>query len=780
MIRQKTGNDIKKWIRKRKFLLFLLFSLLSAYYFCLPRNMFPDTPYATVVADRNGELLGARIADDGQWRFPPSETVSEKFKQCLLQFEDRYFYFHWGVNPLSVGRALIQNIRNKEVVSGGSTITMQTIRLMRKKPRTVKEKIIEAVLATRLEFRYSKEKILALYASHAPFGGNVVGLEAAAWRYFGHSSQNLSWAEAATLAVLPNAPSMIHLSKNRQALETKRNRLLKRLLDRNLIDRSAYELALTEPLPSEPLPLPQIAPHLVSLLYRTDKGHYIQTTLEKGFQQQIESLLSRWNAEFMRSDIRNIAALVIDVMNNEITAYCGNVNFNEKKSGNQVDIIHAPRSTGSILKPLLYCAMLQEGELLPNTLLPDIPLNINGFAPQNFDLQFNGAVPASEALARSLNVPAVQMLRKYSVPKFYDLLKKAGLTTLTRPASDYGLSLILGGAEGTLWEIASVYSSMAYTLQTGDYRPGYPSIKRSDGTKKNLKGSSPLFRRGAVWQTFEAIKEVNRPEEIDWHIIPSIRPVAWKTGTSYGFRDAWAVGTTSRYVVAVWAGNANGEGKPGLTGASTAGPVMFDIFNLLPASQWFDIPYDDLTEAEICRESGHLKGRFCEHTDTLLVCPAALRTDPCPYHIPINVTSDERYRVYENCAVGNDIKNKTWFVLPPAWEWYYKQHHPEYKPLPPLKAGCGNSGAINPMQFIYPQNNAIIYIPKQLDGSKGAIVFNLAHSNNDATVFWHLDEEYITSTRYFHQLSLTPVPGEHYVTAVDDRGNTLSIRITCK
>ena len=747
MIRQKTGNDIKKWISKRKFLLFLLFSLLSAYYFCLPRNMFPDTPYATVMADRNGELLGARIADDGQWRFPPSETVSEKFKQCLLQFEDRYFYFHWGVNPLSVGRALIQNIRNKEVVSGGSTITMQTIRLMRKKPRTVKEKIIEAVLATRLEFRYSKEKILALYASHAPFGGNVVGLEAAAWRYFGHSSQNLSWAEAATLAVLPNAPSMIHLSKNRQALETKRNRLLKRLLDRNLIDRSAYELALTEPLPSEPLLLPQIAPHLVSLLYRTDKGHYIQTTLEKGFQQQIESLLSRWNAEFMRSDIRNIAALVIDVMNNEITAYCGNVNFNEKKSGNQVDIIHAPRSTGSILKPLLYCAMLQEGELLPNTLLPDIPLNINGFAPQNFDLQFNGAVPASEALARSLNVPAVQMLRKYSVPKFYDLLKKAGLTTLTRPASDYGLSLILGGAEGTLWEIASVYSSMAYTLQTGDYRPGYPSIKRSDGTKKNLKDSSPLFRRGAVWQTFEAIKEVNRPEEIDWHIIPSIRPVAWKTGTSYGFRDAWAVGTTSRYVVAVWAGNANGEGKPGLTGASTAGPVMFDIFNLLPASQWFDIPYDDLTEAEICRESGHLKGRFCEHTDTLLVCPAALRTDPCPYHIPINVTSDERYRVYENCAVGNDIKNKTWFVLPPAWEWYYKQHHPEYKPLPPLKAGCGNSGAINPMQFIYPQNNAIIYIPKQLDGSKGAIVFNLAHSNNDATVFWHLDEEYITSTR---------------------------------
>ena len=495
MIRQKTGNHIKKWISKRKFLLFLLFSLLSAYYFCLPRNMFPDTPYATVVADRNGELLGARIADDGQWRFPPSETVSEKFKQCLLQFEDRYFYFHWGVNPLSVGRALIQNIRNKEVVSGGSTITMQTIRLMRKKPRTVKEKIIEAVLATRLEFRYSKEKILALYASHAPFGGNVVGLEAAAWRYFGHSSQNLSWAEAATLAVLPNAPSMIHLSKNRQALETKRNRLLKRLLDRNLIDRSAYELALTEPLPSEPLPLPQIAPHLVSLLYRTDKGHYIQTTLEKGFQQQVESLLSRWNAEFMRSDIRNIAALVIDVMNNEITAYCGNVNFNEKKSGNQVDIIHAPRSTGSILKPLLYCAMLQEGELLPNTLLPDIPLNINGFAPQNFDLQFNGAVPASEALARSLNVPAVQMLRKYSVPKFYDLLKKAGLTTLTRPASDYGLSLILGGAEGTLWEIASVYSSMAYTLQTGDYRPGYPSIKRSDGTKKNLKDSSPLFRR---------------------------------------------------------------------------------------------------------------------------------------------------------------------------------------------------------------------------------------------------------------------------------------------
>ena len=408
-----------------------LFLLLLLYLFCLPRQLF-TSPYSTVLVDRNGELLGARIATDGQWRFPPRDNTPEKVATCLVEFEDRQFYRHWGVNPLAIGRAALQNLRHKRIVSGGSTLTMQTIRLARNKPRTFKEKLIEMIGATRLEFRYSKKKILSLYVSHAPFGGNVVGLDAAAWRYFGHSAEELSWAESAMLAVLPNSPAMIHLSKSRQALLDKRNRLLTHLHQKGILDTSTYELAISEPLPQEPLPLPQIAPHLTDHFYQTRNGKYSVSTIDKGIQTQIESLVERWNSEFKRSDIRNMAILVIDIRTNQVIAYCGNVHFDKKKSGNQVDVIRSPRSTGSILKPFLYYAMLQEGEILPNTLLPDVPVNINGFTPQNFNQQFEGAVPASEAIARSLNIPSVTMLQRYGVPKFHNFLKhlKPSLRTL--------------------------------------------------------------------------------------------------------------------------------------------------------------------------------------------------------------------------------------------------------------------------------------------------------------------------------------------------------------
>ena len=594
--------------------------LIIGYIFCLPRQLF-HVPYSTVVTDRNEELLGARIASDGQWRFPPRKTTPEKIKQCLITFEDKHFYHHWGVNPLATGRALYQNLKNKRVVSGGSTLTMQTIRLARNKPRTLGEKVVEMIWATRLEFRASKEEILSMYVSHAPFGGNVVGLDAAAWRYFGHSAEDLSWAESAMLAVLPNAPAMIHLSKGRKTLLSKRNRLLKQLLEEEIIDASTYELAVSEPLPDEPHPLPQIAPHLVSRFYQERNGLYTRSTIDRGIQSHIESLAERWSNEFNRSDIRNLAILVIDIPTNQVVAYCGNVHFDRKQGGSQVDVIQAPRSTGSILKPFLYNAMLQEGSLLPKMLLPDVPVNINGFTPQNFSMQFEGAVPASEALARSLNIPAVTMLQRYGVPKFHHLLQQMEFKTINRTASHYGLSLILGGAEATLWDVTNAYAQMGRSLSSS------PSPTVSQGkeaqilletenteqinndtkqTSRNHKSnhnkqekreqsnSSPLSveedseettsaKTGAAWLTLSALTEVNRPEEIDWKSIPSMQTIAWKTGTSYGFRDAWAVGVTPRYTVGVWVGNATGEGKPGLVGAQTAGPVLFDIFSYLPS-----------------------------------------------------------------------------------------------------------------------------------------------------------------------------------------------------
>ena len=760
-------NFFKRLSVTKKVILCILAFLVTGYIFCLPRHLF-HVPYSTVVTDRNEELLGARIASDGQWRFPPRNTTPEKIKECLITFEDKHFYHHWGVNPFAIGRAFYQNVKNKRIVSGGSTLTMQTIRLARNESRTFREKLIEMIWATRLEFRASKEEILSMYISHAPFGGNVVGLDAAAWRYFGHSADDLSWAESAMLAVLPNAPAMIHLSKGRKTLLDKRNRLLKQLLEKKTIDSSTYELAISEPLPDEPHALPQIAPYLVSRFYQERNGEYSRSTINKGIQTQVEDLAERWSNEFGRSDIRNLAILVIDIPSNQVVAYCGNVHFDRKQGGNQVDVIQAPRSTGSILKPFLYYAMLQEGSLLPDMLLPDVPVNINGFTPQNFSMQFEGAVPASEALARSLNIPAVTMLQRYGVPKFHSFLQQIGLKTINRSSSHYGLSLILGGAEATLWDVTNAYAMMGRSLLQLPQR----SCSLLLPTSRITESTDP-FQPGAVWQTFDALKEVNRPEEIDWKSIPSMQTIAWKTGTSYGFRDAWAVGVTPRYAVGVWVGNATGEGKPGLVGAQTAGPVLFDIFNLLPSSSWFTRPAGIFVEAEVCRKSGHLKGRFCDETDTLLVLPAGLRTEACPYHHLVTLSANEGQRIYENCANTEPTLRKSWFTLPPVWEWYYKQHHPEYKPLPPFKAGCGED-TFQPMQFIYPPMNARIKLPKQLDGSKGFLTVELAHNNPNATVFWHLDETYQAQTQDFHKISLQPAAGKHSLTAVDGEGNTIS------
>ena len=751
---------------------------LICYAFCLPRDLFRDTCYSHVMRDRNGSLLGATIADDGQWRFPPSDSVPEKFAVAITGFEDRWFRFHPGVNPVSLVKAAWRNVREGEVVSGGSTITMQVIRLSRQKERTVRQKIIECILATRLELRCSKDEIMALYAAHAPFGGNVVGLEAAAWRYFGKPSSELSWGEAATLAVLPNSPAMIHPGKNRSLLKQKRDRLLTRLADMGKIDAVTLELSLSEPLPDKPLPLPQHAPHLMS-------AKCSRTTIDISLQKRAEAILERWHQTFSRKGIHDLAAVIIDVQSGNALTYCGNTGYSSGREGCCVDILQSPRSTGSILKPFLYCAALQDGQILPRTLLPDIPVNINGFSPQNYDMQFYGAVPAAEALSRSLNVPAVHLLRSYGVPRFKELLENAGMTTLDRQAEEYGLSLILGGAEGRLYEITAIYAQLASFLQYG-HVPEISfcqdaSAADADSKARHEPARDSRFPFGdpdAIWWTFDALKEVNRPDEMDWRQISSIRKIAWKTGTSYGFRDAWAIGVTPEYAIGVWAGNADGEGVPGLSGATAAGPVMFDLFNMMPATGWFREPvYGEYVEAEVCSLSGHLKGQYCDTADTLYLPKNSLRSIPCPYHLPAYVSADGSCRTSASDAGARQCSI---FHLPPAMEWYYRRHHPEYVPLLPGGSGTAYGNASVPMEFIYPESGSTITIPLQLSGRRKGIVCSLAHSDDNATVYWHLDNSYIGETRYLHQMTLSPAPGDHIITVTDSEGNTLSTRITVK
>ena len=703
-------------MNKKKWIWTIAAALFVAWLLCLPRDLFKGVSYSTVVESAEGELLGARIAADQQWRFPPCDTVPERFAKALVQFEDRRFRWHPGVDPAALGRALVDNVRSGHVVSGGSTLTMQVIRLSRQKERTLWQKMIEAVLATRLELRYSKRRILALYASHAPFGGNVVGLEAASWRYFGRPAAELSWAESATLAVLPNAPASIHMGRSRDELLAKRNRLLLRLKEHGDLSADDYEAAIQEPLPDAPLPLPSWASHYVE---GCPKGVHTRSSLRLTLQRAVEEAVNRRSDELAREGIADMAAVVIDNLSGEVVAYVGNASPYRERTGVSVDIALAPRSTGSILKPFLYKAALEEGVILPRTLLPDIPVNLSGFAPQNFDRQFYGAVPADEALARSLNVPSVFLLRQYGVPKFHALLRSAGLSTLTQTPEHYGLSLILGGAECKLAEITAAYSALA--------------------TENGL----------AQWYTMEALKEVNRPDELDWRLIRSVRKAAWKTGTSYGFRDAWAVGMTPRWTIGVWAGNADGHGVPGLTGARTAGPTLFDILNLLPEDkEWFchSERSEESVWTSVCHDSGMLAGPDCPGED-LLIPAAGLDSEPCPYH-----------------RTGE-------FVLPPVMEWYYRPYHPEY-------TGATARPASTAVQFIYPQSGAVLSIPRQLSGEKEGIVFRAAHHRPDATLWWHMDNSYIGETRFQHELRLTPAPGKHTLTVVDDEGNTAFVRFT--
>jgi len=743
---------------------------------CLPRELFRNVSYSTVVESAEGELLGARIAADEQWRFPPCDTVPERYATALVQFEDRAFWWHPGVNPVALVRAAIDNARAGHVVSGGSTLTMQVIRLSRKKERTLWQKAIEAVQATRLEFRYSKKQILALYAAHAPYGGNVMGLEAASWRYFGRPPSELSWAEAATLAILPNAPGTLHLSRGREQLLAKRNRLLARLLAHGDIDTDTYEAALEEPLPGAPLPLPTLAPHYVN---RCPQGQRTRTTLRVQLQKAVSEAVDRRSSDLAAEGVADMAAVVIDNASGAVVAYIGNACMDRDRPGMQVDVAASARSTGSILKPFLYAAALQEGVILPRTLLPDIPMNLGGFAPQNFDRQFYGAVPAHEALARSLNVPAVYLLRAYGVPKFHALLQEAGLSTLTHDAAHYGLSLILGGAEARLDEVTAAYAGMVRRFQgqkEGDLPPS--------GGPKGASGArqGDFAPQLAIWYTLEALQGVNRPDELDWRLIRSVRKAAWKTGTSYGFRDAWAVGMTPTYTIGVWAGNAQGQGVPGLTGARTAGPVMFDILNLLPAEEgWFERRFLDyarndrddarndrddarngkdysvissersesrnLTWAAVCRASGMLAGPECPEREDILIPAAGLETDPCPYH--------------------KDGE----FVLPPAMEWYYKPHHPEY-------TGARKTHQTKEIEFIYPASGSTLTLPRQLNGQVEGVVFRVAHHRNNATLWWHLDQTYVGETRFLHELRLAPTPGKHTLTVVDGEGNTAFVRFS--
>lgn len=753
-----------RWLRRGTIALGVMAVLLCALHLWVPDALF-DAPTSTVVNDCRGELLGARIARDEQWRFPLTDSVSAKFEKCIVAYEDRRFRYHLGIDVLAVGRAVIDNLQAGKVKQGGSTLTMQVARMARgNQPRTLWQKVIEALWALDIELSYSKDEILRLYASNAPFGGNTVGIDAAAWRYFGRDAHNLSWAETATLAVLPNSPALIHLSRNRKALLAKRNALLLRLKEEGTLSNEEYGLALQEPLPEAPLPIPNRAPHLLARVAALHDGDAVSSTVDGHLQQLAQSVADRYSETYKANYISDIAILVLDVTTGQPLAYVGN--SSQRTATNDVDNIVSERSPGSLLKPILYAAMMTDGEATPDMLFADIPLNLNGFTPMNYSKGYLGVVKASEAVTRSLNVPLVRMLSKYGVSRFMSVLKSLGMTTLHYDEEHYGASIILGGAEARLDELTHIYANLAKRL--------------NDVNAQTAADDDFRLSPGAIWYAFEAMSALNRPEEeADWHNFSTMKRVAWKTGTSWGARDAWAIGVTPRYAVGVWVGNSTGEGRASLTGVGYAAPVMFDIYTLLDDSGWFTAPVADLVETRICCHSGHIASSICGDTEERLIPKGSVGTPACPYCRLVHLSADGAWQVNSTGVPVSQIRTEPRFVLPPAQEYYYAGHTATYQPLPPLRPDC-MSGERDQFSFISPEHNSTVVLPRNFGGKMEQLVLRVACRDADATLFWHLDDQYLGQTRTLHEMAVVPTIGQHWLSVVDAHGNKKTIGFTVK
>ncbi|MGD9994778.1 MAG: penicillin-binding protein 1C [Salinivirgaceae bacterium] len=761
-------------LKKLKFIHLIGIALLSfLLYLILPFNQpFFSTDYSVVVADEEGRFLRVFLNKQEQWCFSPQieMQVPEKLKQAVTLFEDEYFYRHPGVNPVSVIRALKQNINEGKIVSGASTLTMQVARIRQGNKRTYWNKLKELAEAFKLEVHFTKDELLKLYLDHAPYGANIQGYQAASYRYFGKNPSELSWAEAATLAVLPNAPGIIFPSKKNHLLKEKRDRLLLKLHQSGAMDKTSYELAVLEPVPNVIYTFGMAAPHFAQFVKskHTDET-YIRTTLNYDLQRRVESLTTRQANRLRNQGIKNVAVLVAETQSGKIKAYVGSQDFFNFETLGQVNGVLAPRSSGSVLKPFLYAQAIDEGLIMPQTLLKDVPTYFNAFSPHNADEKFYGMVTAQEALVRSLNVPAVRLLNAFGVFQFYTFLKQAGVTTLFREADDYGLPLIIGGAEVNLYDMTRLYRGLA------NYGTFSPLIYQEKDTLRQRQETITLISPAASYLTLQMLTGLKRPGlEYHWQKFQHQRPLAWKTGTSYGHKDAWAIGTSPEWTIAVWVGNFDGEGNAQLAGTASAGPLLFDIFNALPHNPdayGFKNPLDEIKTLVLCRETGFLAGAHCIHTDTV---EAPIYMEPlrlCPYHHTIQVDAAEEFAVCSHCwKPGHHAKKVLSF--PPDVVYQLRLRGQVSEKIPPHHPACPKQHSENPMQFIYPKDSSFLWLPRDFDGSYQKLVCRLAHTHPEKQVFWYLNDVYLGTSRQMHNKAIEFSTGWQNLQVTDEEGNS--------
>jgi len=742
-------------------------------YLAIPPSypLFP-VDYSTLVKAENGEILHAFLNDREQWHFPPEEiTINDKLKQAVLTFEDEGYYRHLGVDVPALLRAIYQNLTSGETVSGASTLPMQVARMYLQQPRTYVNKLLEAFLAVKLSLHYSKEALLGLYLDHAPYGGNVVGYQTAARMFFGKEAHELTWSEAATLAVLPNAPGLIYPSKTSNSLKEKRDRLLTKLQEKGHLNMQAAELAKLEPVPEGFLRLASQTPHLAQFLKRQyPSERVLQTTLDGSLQRQTNQIARRYARRLAPYGIHNLSILIADTKTGAIKAYVGSPDFFDPVHGGQVNGVLAARSSGSILKPFLYALSMDEGLITPNSYIRDLPTYFEGFSPKNANREYQGVATAKDALIQSLNIPAVRLLNSYGLFQFYGFLKAAGVSSLFRTADEYGLPLILGGAEVSLWDMVSLYRGLA---NDGVFTDNY-LLSQNKPTN-----ASQLISGGSSYLTLEMLKELKRPgSEYFWESFTGSRNFAWKTGTSFGHKDAWAIGVNPDVTIAVWVGNFNGESNKNLSGAATAGPILFDLLQTLPKnSGWFEKKEIQFKTLSICSLSGFRATEACPEAIPREVPRGMKPLKSCDYHQFRFFSHDHAHQTCSRCWEGPGHVRESVTVYPPDITYYLRQKGQYITPLVAHFPSCPAYQAEQAVSIIYPNLDAGLFLPRDFDGKIQAVLCRVGHNHSDESVYWYLDDHFLGTTDRTHSLPVYFKEGWNTLKVIDSQGGQDSKRV---
>jgi penicillin-binding protein 1C len=747
----------------------LFFWSINVWLFPLPMDrLFRDQ--AIFVQSRDGSLLKAFTSRDQFWRRSVKlEELSEKFVRTIITCEDRWFYYHPGINPISLISALVDNLRAGRVVRGGSTITMQIARMMEPKRRTVAGKLVEIFRALQLELAFSKKELLEIYFNIIPYGGNIEGAGAASLLYFDKGPDNLSVSEIAILAAIPVRPSEFRPDVDWRKCRERRNHVLSRMYAAGLISEGEYESAVEEEIPSERYSLPEVAPHFAQrMALEHPEGGIIRSTIDSRMQSACERLCRLHHSQLSDKNIRNLAVVVIDNKTAELLAMVGSADFGDRRQSGQVNGAYAPRSPGSALKPFIYALGFDSGLISPQLKIEDVPVSYAGYSPVNYDKEYHGVVSVTDALVNSLNVPAVNLTAEVGLRKFYDFLLSAGITTLKRKYYEYGLPLILGSGEVNLVELTNLYGLLA---RGGIYKDVRVILGREE------EDSRRLLSEEACYLISDILSDRATPElPTCWEFTADMPEVAWKTGTSFGRRDAWTIGYNPLYTVGVWVGNFSGEGSVDIVGADVAAPLMFDIFNEIMFGRehvWFEVP-DGLGVRKVSAVSGRPPNEFRTETIEEYYIPGVSPSGKCTITKKIYVDIHSGHRLSPDCLAGRDYDERIVQNWPPRIATWLAQRGIA-APVPPLDPDCRGMIDTKSPVITSPEKDARYIVVKHFPLEYQQILLEASSFSGNGKIHWFLDKRHYATVNSGEELFYTPEKGMHEVMCIDDQGHSSSI-----